>query len=82
MVAPQTVMKANLRESNFGALNRQVGVRVLEFVMSNQPCPRSCIMFEFTFPLDIERLIFEQAARDDTQTALRLALVCRYAQSW
>src|SRR5882762_4788554 len=36
----------------------------------------------FTFPLDIERLIIEYAAREDNRTALRLALVSRCAQSW
>ncbi|KIM82430.1 hypothetical protein PILCRDRAFT_820270 [Piloderma croceum F 1598] len=39
-------------------------------------------MSTFAFPSDIERLIFECASRDDTQTALRLALVSRRAQCW
>jgi hypothetical protein len=38
--------------------------------------------FSFTFPLDIERIIFEEAAMDDTQTALQLALVSRRVQCW
>jgi hypothetical protein len=38
--------------------------------------------FVFTFPSDIERLIFEDAAGDDRQTALHLALVSRYVQRW
>jgi hypothetical protein len=40
------------------------------------------VTFTFTFPLDIERLIFEEAASDDTPIAFRLALVSRQAQSW
>jgi hypothetical protein len=43
-----------------------------------QAAPTPVLMF----PLDIERLIFEQAARDDTRTALNLVLVCRSIQSW
>src|SRR6202167_1435732 len=38
--------------------------------------------FMFSFPWDIERLIFEEAAGDDRQTALRLAFVSRNVQSW
>ncbi|KIM74483.1 hypothetical protein PILCRDRAFT_702990 [Piloderma croceum F 1598] len=38
--------------------------------------------FAFTFPLDVERLIFEEAARNDIQSAVQLALVCRRVQSW
>src|SRR6202050_2792096 len=38
--------------------------------------------FILSFPWDIERLIFEEAARDDRQTALRLAFVSRNVQSW
>jgi hypothetical protein len=38
--------------------------------------------FIFSFPWDIERLIFEEAAGDDRQTALRLAFVSKNVQSW
>jgi hypothetical protein len=36
----------------------------------------------FRFPEDIERLIFEEAAIDDTNTALQLVLVSHRAQFW
>ncbi|KAJ7490263.1 hypothetical protein B0H11DRAFT_1017811 [Mycena galericulata] len=38
--------------------------------------------YTFSFPEDLERLIFEQAASDDRTTACRLALVARRVQSW
>lgn len=34
------------------------------------------------FPHDIERLIVEQAASDDNDTALQLALVTKRVQRW
>jgi len=34
------------------------------------------------FPSELERLIFEEAAVNDKQTALRLALVSRQVQAW
>ncbi|KAJ7437791.1 hypothetical protein B0H11DRAFT_2106294 [Mycena galericulata] len=40
------------------------------------------ISYTFSFPEDLERLIFEQAAADDRRTACRLALVARRVQSW
>jgi hypothetical protein len=45
--------------------------------MSTQSLPSA-----FSFPLDVERLIFEEAARNDIQSAVQLALVCRRVQSW
>ncbi|KAJ7437783.1 hypothetical protein B0H11DRAFT_2206404 [Mycena galericulata] len=40
------------------------------------------IPYTFSFPEDLERLIFEQAASDDRTTACRLALAARRVQSW
>jgi hypothetical protein len=40
------------------------------------------LSFAFSFPLDVERLIFEEAARNDIQSVVQLALVCRRVQSW
>ncbi|KIM72746.1 hypothetical protein PILCRDRAFT_829585 [Piloderma croceum F 1598] len=46
--------------------------------MSAQSAPT----FESAFPLDVERLIFEEAACNDIRSAVQLALVCRRVQSW
>jgi hypothetical protein len=47
-------------------------------IMSTQSAPP----FSFSFPLDVERIVFEEAARSDIRSAVQLALVCRRVQSW
>lgn len=38
--------------------------------------------YVFQFPVDIERLIFEEAASENKHTATQLALVSRDVQQW
>lgn len=33
-------------------------------------------------PLDVQRLIFESAARSDRRVAMKLLVLCRYVQPW
>jgi hypothetical protein len=47
---------------------------------SGQPQPP--VAAAAMFPSELERLIFEEAAVNDKQTALRLALVSRQVQAW
>lgn len=36
----------------------------------------------FSFPLDVERIVMETAARQDMQIALQLAVVAKRVQAW
>jgi hypothetical protein len=33
-------------------------------------------------PFDVQRLIFENAARSDRKVAMKLLVLCRYVQPW
>ena len=63
------------------ALPASATLRLGDVCRGLQPA-MSTLTFTFSFPWDIERLIFEEAATDDIRTALQLALIARYVQSW